>query len=59
MYPLHIKLPAKEIDPGYGVKFAEGQGMEHFLEVAKNSGFEVTTQKQEKGWFYLELKKPV
>jgi ubiquinone/menaquinone biosynthesis C-methylase UbiE len=57
-YPLHIKLPGKDIDTGYGVKFAEGQGLEHFVDLAKKTGFEVTSQKQAKGWFYLELKKP-
>jgi SAM-dependent methyltransferase len=58
MYPLHIKLPGKEIDTGYGVKFAEGQGPEHFVELAKRTGFLALTEKQEKGWFYLELRKP-
>jgi SAM-dependent methyltransferase len=58
LYPLHIKLPNKEIETGYGVRFAEGQGMEHFLDLAKKTGFEIVTQTQEKGWFYLELKKP-
>jgi SAM-dependent methyltransferase len=56
-YPLHIRLPGKEINTGYGVKIAEGQGAEHFLEVAAATGFEVITQKNENGWFYLELRK--
>jgi SAM-dependent methyltransferase len=58
LYPLRVQLPAKEIDTGYGVKFAEGQGPEHFIELAKKTGFQVISQKPEKGWFYLELKKP-
>jgi len=56
-YPLHIRLPGKEINTGYGVRIAEGQGAEHFLEVAAATGFEVITQKNENGWFYLELRK--
>jgi SAM-dependent methyltransferase len=58
LYPLRVQLPAKEIDTGYGVKFAEGQGPEHFIELAKKTGFQVISQKPEKGWFYLELRKP-
>ena len=57
-YPLHIKLPAKEVETGYGVHFVEGQGMEHFNEAARQIGFEAVARKQEQGWFYLELKKP-
>ncbi len=58
MYPIHIKLPLKEINTGYGVKFALGQGLEHFVELAKKNGFEVITETPEKGRFYLELKRP-
>ena len=57
LYPLHIRLPGKEINTGYGVKIAEGQGADHFLELAKASGFEVISRKDEAGWFHLELKK--
>lgn len=57
MYPLHIQLPAKAINTGYGVKFAEGQGADHFVELAKASGFEVVTRQDGSGWFHLELKK--
>jgi len=57
MYPLHIQLPGKEINSGYGVKIAEGQGADHFLELARAAGFEVIAQKNETGWFHLELKK--
>jgi len=58
LYPLHIKLPNKEVNTGYGIKLAEDQGIEHFLELAKKTGLEVITQKSEKGWFFLELRKP-
>jgi hypothetical protein len=37
----------------------EGQGSAHFIETAKAAGFEVVAVKDEAGWFYLELKKPV
>jgi len=57
MYPLHIKLPAKDINTGYGVRIAQGQGTEHFVELAKASGFEVVAKKSETGWFHLDLKK--
>jgi SAM-dependent methyltransferase len=57
MYPLHIGLPGKEINTGYGVKFAAGQGPDHFIELAKAAGFEVVTRTDEPGWFHLELKK--
>ncbi len=57
LYPLHVKLPAADIATGYGVKIVEKQGPEHFVEVAKANGFEVVARKDEKGWFFLELKK--
>jgi SAM-dependent methyltransferase len=57
MYPLHIRLPHKEINTGYGVKFAFGQGANHFVDLAKAAGFEVVARKDEAGWFHLELKK--
>ena len=57
MYPLHIQLPGKEINTGYGAKIAEGQGAEHFLELAGATGFEVIARKNENGWFHLELRK--
>jgi ubiquinone/menaquinone biosynthesis C-methylase UbiE len=56
-YPLQIHLPQKDIRTGYGVRHVEGQGAEHFVEAAKAAGFEVVSRKDEKGWFYLELKK--
>jgi SAM-dependent methyltransferase len=57
LYPLHILLPAKEISTGYGVRFAEGQGANHFIELAKKTGFDVLSRKDDKGWFFIELKK--
>jgi SAM-dependent methyltransferase len=58
LYPLHIGLPEKEINTGYGVRLLESdQGLTHYLDLAKETGFEVIGQRQEKGWFFLELKK--
>ena len=57
LYPLHIQLPAKTINTGYGVRIAEGQGAEHFAELARTAGFEVVTRQDEAGWFHLELKR--
>jgi SAM-dependent methyltransferase len=57
LFPLHVKLPAAEINTGYGVKIIEKQGPEHFAALAKANGFEVVTRNDEKGWFSLELKK--
>lgn len=58
IYPLHVRLPAKEINTGYGVRIAEGQGADHFVEMAEAAGFEVLSRKDEAGWFHLELRKP-
>jgi SAM-dependent methyltransferase len=57
MYPLHIQLPGKSINTGYGVKINEGQGADHFLGLAEAAGFEVVARKDEAGWFHLELEK--
>lgn len=57
LFPLHVKLPASDINTGYGVKIVEKQGPEQFVALAKANGFEVVTRKDEKGWFFLELKK--
>lgn len=56
-YPLHVQMPGKEINTGYGVKIVDGQGADHFLELAMASGFTVVSRKDEAGWFHLELKK--
>ena len=56
-YPLHIKLPSKEINTGYGVRFAEGQGQDHFIALAKKTGFQSVSRQDDPGWFMIELKK--
>ena len=57
LFPLHVKLPNKDINTGYGVKIIEDQGPAHFVELAKTAGFDVVAQQSEKGWFHLELRK--
>jgi SAM-dependent methyltransferase len=57
LFPLHVKLPAKEINTGYGVRVREGQGAEHFVALAGKTGFEVVSRRNGAGWFFLELKK--
>lgn len=57
MYPLRVRLPGKEINTGYGVGIREGQGADHFVELAKAAGFDLVTRKDEAGWFYLEFRK--
>jgi SAM-dependent methyltransferase len=57
LFPLRVKLPAKEFGTGYGARFREGQGADHFVGVAEKAGFQVVSRKNEAGWFFLELKK--
>jgi SAM-dependent methyltransferase len=60
LFPLHVKLPSgKDVNTGYGVKLAEreGRGAAELLEPAKAAGFEVLQQKDDKGWYFVELKK--
>jgi len=54
---LHIKLPAKHINTGYGARFVEGQSAEHFIELGKRIGFDLASRKDNRGWFFVELKK--
>jgi SAM-dependent methyltransferase len=56
-YPLRIRLPGKEINTGYGVRLAAGQGADHFVGLAEAAGFEVVVRADEADWFHLELKK--
>jgi SAM-dependent methyltransferase len=58
LFPLHVKLPKTEVNTGYGVRLHEGQGADHFIDLAKKIGFQVVSRKDDKGWFMLEFKKP-
>ena len=58
-YPLHITLPKKEINTGYGLRFGDGeQGLAYFVELAEKTDFKVVSRSPTKGWFFLEFKKP-
>ncbi len=57
LYPLQIALPARAIKTGYGVRFADGQGAEHFLDAAGRTGFDLVGRQSSDGWFFLELRK--
>ena len=51
-------LPEKEIRTGYGVRRPEKeQGLAHFMELAKNTGFQIVTHKKKDRWFFLEVVK--
>jgi ubiquinone/menaquinone biosynthesis C-methylase UbiE len=51
-------LPDREIKTGYGVRRPEGkQGLAHFMELAKKTGFEIVFHKEKDRWFFLEVKK--
>jgi len=39
------------------VRFAEGQGQDHFIALAKKTGFQWVSRKDAAGWFLFELKK--
>ena len=54
---LRIKLPDREINTGYGSRFVEGQGADHFVDLGRKIGFDVASRKDDKGWFFLELRK--
>lgn len=57
LFPLHVKLPANDVDTGYGAPFRDGQGADHFVTLAERAGFEVVSRRDEAGWFFLEVKK--
>ncbi len=57
LFPIRAKLPRTEINTGYGVRFREGQGADHYVGLAAKTGFQVVSRRNEAGWFFLELKK--
>ncbi len=58
MFPLKIQLPGKTIETGYGVSWPpQEQGLPHYAELGKRTGFKVITGAEKKGWFFLELQK--
>jgi len=58
-FPFTFTLPDREINTGYGVLLPPGeQGLPHFEELAKKTGFAVVSKKTAQEWFFLELSKP-
>lgn len=58
LFPLHVRLPRAEIETGYGVPFREGQGADHFIDIAKKAGLRTIGRKDEEGWFLLQFERP-
>jgi ubiquinone/menaquinone biosynthesis C-methylase UbiE len=59
LFPFKFILPEKEIRTGYGVRRPEGeQGLEHFIELAKKTGFQIVSHSEKDRWFFLEVRKP-
>jgi hypothetical protein len=54
---LRIKLPAKDINTGYGARLMQGQRAEQFVGLGKKIGFEEGSREDNGGWFFIELKK--
>ncbi len=58
LVPLLVKLPDKEINTGYGVTWPEkAHDIAYYVQLAKNTGFDVKTQTSQDKWFFLELAK--
>ena len=58
LFPLKITLPEKQIQTVYRVPWpATEQGIDHYIVLARKMGFEVIRQKENEGWFFLELMK--
>lgn len=55
--PLEIRLPAKTVETGYGVRWQK-QEMEGFLELAKQVGFEHIDTWKKGAIFHIRLRKP-
>ncbi len=57
-YLFKFLLPGKEINTGYGVKWADkGFGMKRYIEAARAAGFKVKRRDENHHWFFLELVK--
>jgi len=59
VFPVIVQLPDKLISTGYGVEWPEdGSDLDHYKGLAKETGFEIVSNKTEASTFYLELLKP-
>ena len=56
---LSVKLPAREIETGYGTRWPkQRQGLPYFKEIATRAGFIASAQEENGRVFRLELQKP-
>lgn len=56
---LHITLPDREIDTGYGTRWPdEVHDLAYYRGLGREAGFEVVRGEVNDQWFYLELRKP-
>jgi len=58
VFPLHITLPAREVETGYGVRFTPGRGAEPLLAAAAKAGFTLAARQDAAGWYFLEMTAP-
>lgn len=57
--PLRVTLPDGEVTTGYGGAWPdEGRDLTHYLDLAKQTGFDVVSQSQGGRTFSLELRRP-
>ncbi|MFX1320453.1 MAG: class I SAM-dependent methyltransferase [Promethearchaeota archaeon] len=54
---LKVKIYDKIIDSGYGVLWDKEQDMKHYLDLAKEVGFEIIKKKEEKDHFFARFRK--
>ncbi len=58
LFRFKFNLPNKEIRTGYGVRRPMGeQGLAHFMELAKKTGFQIVSHKEKDRWFFLEIER--
>jgi len=61
LYELRIVIPGGgEVETGYGVHRLPppGRGASELVALAKAAGFEIIQRRDERGWFFVELRKP-
>jgi SAM-dependent methyltransferase len=57
--PLAVKLPDREVQTGYGVRWpSEPHDLDYYKRLGRETGFEIGASKVVEQWFFLELEKP-